>query len=158
MIVDDDYDADDDDVSNMKRLTNQEMQHQYEEIVESIADAADDVNAATVIADLNAATPNPPQDNSRKSLNEIDISNRIDIENYRTIERIGIERIESIQETSSAIAPTAATISDGLMKYDVMLKEFFLTYVQMQGLDKIADTFLRRERPKRRWLRGWPRQ
>ena len=64
--------------------------------MQSIADATNNVDAQTVIADLNAATPNPPQDNSRKSLNEIDISNRTDIENYRTIERIGIERIELI--------------------------------------------------------------
>ena len=31
------------------------MEKQYDEIVESIADAADDVNAVTVIAALNAA-------------------------------------------------------------------------------------------------------
>ena len=31
------------------------MQDQYEKIVQSIADAADDVNAVTVIAALNAA-------------------------------------------------------------------------------------------------------
>ena len=38
------------------------MQDQYEKIVQSIADAADDVNAATVVADLNAGLQ--PEDSS----------------------------------------------------------------------------------------------
>ena len=44
------------------------------------------INDGSVLKFLN--TPDAPQDSSCKSLNEIDISNRIDIENYRTIERI----------------------------------------------------------------------
>ena len=50
---DDDYNDDADDVSNTKRLTNQEMEKEFKEIEESIAYATNNVNAQTVIASLN---------------------------------------------------------------------------------------------------------
>ena len=50
---DDDYNDDADNVSNTKRLTNQEMEKEFKEIEESIAYATNNVNAQTVIASLN---------------------------------------------------------------------------------------------------------